>query len=65
VKYTFDVGNCDKIFNELLKIGKIRLLHAILLLEELKRHVYCKCHYSYSHVTYDYNVCVMKYNRPK
>jgi hypothetical protein len=42
VKYTFDVGKCDKIFDELLQIGKIRLSHAILPLKELKKCAYCK-----------------------
>jgi hypothetical protein len=54
VKYTFDVGKCDKIFDELLQIGKIIFTHAIPLFEELKRHAYSKWNDSYSHTT---NVC--------
>jgi hypothetical protein len=37
MKYTFDVGKCDKIYDELLRIGKIRLSHAIPPIEELKK----------------------------
>ena len=42
MKFTFDVSKCDRIFNELLKLGHIKLSHAILPLEELKRHAYFK-----------------------
>jgi len=36
LKFTFDVSKCDRIFDELLKNGNIRLSHAIPSLEELK-----------------------------
>jgi len=56
VKFTFDVSKCDRIFDELLKNGNIRLSHAIPSAEELKRHAYCKWHNSFSHATNDCNV---------
>jgi hypothetical protein len=56
LKYTFDVGKCDKIYDELLRIGKIRLSHAILLIEELEKWAYYKWHSSYPHVTNGCNV---------
>ena len=37
MKFTFDVSKCDRIFDELLKHGNIRLSHAIPSVEELKR----------------------------
>ena len=42
LKFTFDVSKCDRIFDELLKNGNIRLSHAIPSPDELKRHAYCK-----------------------
>jgi hypothetical protein len=56
IKYTFDVAKCDRIFDEVLKPGKIKIGHIIPPLEELKRHAYCKFHNSYSHATNDCNV---------
>ena len=56
LKFTFDVSKCDRIFDELLKNGNIRLSQAIPSLDELKRHAYCKCHNSTSHATNDCNV---------
>jgi hypothetical protein len=55
IKFTFDVEKCNKIFDELLSIGKIRLSHAIPLIDNLKR-AYCKWHNSYSYTTNDCNV---------
>ena len=55
-KFTFDVSKCDRIFDELLKNGNIRLSHAIPSPDELKRHAYCKWHNSTSHATNDCNV---------
>lgn len=60
VKFTFDVSKCDRIFDELLKLGHIKLSHAILLLDELKRHAYCKWHNSFSHATND--CCALETN---
>jgi hypothetical protein len=36
IKFTFDVSKCDKIFDELLSIRKIKLSHTIPSIEELK-----------------------------
>jgi hypothetical protein len=36
VKFTFNVAMCDKIFDELLKNGNIKLSHTIPPIEELK-----------------------------
>jgi hypothetical protein len=56
VKFTFNVAKCDKIFDELLKNGNIKLTHTIPPPDELKRHAYCKWHNSFSHATNDCNV---------
>ena len=56
MKFTFDVSKCDRIFDELLRLGHIKITHVIPPLEELKRRAYCKFHNSYSHATNDYNV---------
>jgi hypothetical protein len=56
IKFTFDVSNCDRIFDELLKSGNIKLTHIIPPLEELKRRAYCKFHNSFSHAINDCNV---------
>jgi hypothetical protein len=56
VKFTFNVGKCDKIFDELLKNGNIKINHTIPSADELKRRAYCKWHNSFSHATNDCNV---------
>jgi hypothetical protein len=56
VKFTFNVGKSDKIFDELLKNGNIKINHIIPSVEELKRRAYCKWHNSFSHATNDCNV---------
>jgi hypothetical protein len=56
MKFTFDVSKCDKIFDELLSIEKIKLFHTIPLIEELRKRAYCRWHNSYSHATNDCNV---------
>ena len=57
VKLTFNVAKkCDKIFDELLKNGNIKLTHTIPPPDELKRCAYCKWHNSFSHATNDCNV---------
>jgi hypothetical protein len=56
IKFKFDVSKCDRIFDELLKSGNIKLTHTIPPLEELKRHAYCKFHNSFSHAINDCNV---------
>jgi hypothetical protein len=56
IKFTFDVRKCDKIFDELLSIGKIRLSHTIPPIDDLKKCAYYKWHNSYSHATNDCSV---------
>jgi hypothetical protein len=56
LKFTFDVSKCDGIFDELLKLGNIKISHIMPPLDEIKRHAYCKFHNSYSHATNDCNV---------
>ena len=52
LKFTFDVSKYDRIFDELLKNGNIRLSPSIPSPVELKR----KWHNSTSHATNDCNV---------
>jgi hypothetical protein len=56
VKFTFNVGKCDKIFDELLKNGNIKIDYIVPPTDELKRRAYCKWHNSFSHATNDCNV---------
>jgi hypothetical protein len=56
VNFTFNVGKCDKIFDELLKNGNIKINHIVPSADELKRRAYCKWHNSFSHATNDCNV---------
>jgi hypothetical protein len=56
MKFTFDVSKCDKIFDELPSIRKIKLSHTIPLIEELRKRAYCEWYSSHSHATNDYNV---------
>jgi hypothetical protein len=56
IKFTFNVGKCDKIFDELLKNGNIKIDYIIPPADELKRRAYCKWHNSFSHATNDCNV---------
>jgi hypothetical protein len=56
IKFTFDVSKCDRIFDELLKYGNIKLTHTIPPLDELKRHACYKFRNSFSHATNDCNV---------
>jgi hypothetical protein len=56
VKFTFNVGKCDKIFDELLKNGNIKIDYTIPPADELKHRTYCKWHNSFSHATNDCNV---------
>ena len=55
-KFTFDVSKCERIFDELYRLGYIKMSHPIPLLEELKRRAYCKLHNTFSHATNDCNV---------
>jgi hypothetical protein len=56
VKFTFNVGKCDKIFDELLRNGNIKIGYTVPPVNELKCHAYCKWHNSFSHATNDCNV---------
>jgi hypothetical protein len=56
LRFTFDISKCDRIFNELLKLGNIKIYHTMPPLDEIKRCAYCKYHHSYSHATNDCNV---------
>jgi hypothetical protein len=49
IKFTLNVAKCDRIFDELLKNGNIKLTHTIPPMDELKRRAYCKWHNSFSH----------------
>jgi hypothetical protein len=56
IKFIFNVAKCNRIFDELLKNGNIKLTHTIPTMEELKRRAYCKWHNSFSYATNDCNV---------
>jgi hypothetical protein len=56
VKFIFNVGKCDKIFDKLLKNGNIKINHLVSSADELKRRAYCKWYNSFSHTTNDCNV---------
>jgi hypothetical protein len=49
------VAKCDRIFDELLKLGKIKISHTLPPPDEIKKCAYCKFHHSYSHATNDCN----------
>jgi hypothetical protein len=36
LKFTFDVSKCDRIFDELLKLGNIKISHTMPPLDEIK-----------------------------
>ena len=55
-KFTFDVSKCERIFDELYRLGYIKMSHTLPPLEELKRRAYCKLHNTFSHVTNDCNI---------
>jgi hypothetical protein len=56
VKFTFNVGKCDNIFDELLKNGNIKIDYTVPPPDKLKRRTFCKWHNSFSHATNDCNV---------
>jgi hypothetical protein len=47
IKFTFDFSKCDRIFDELLKFGYIRINYTLPSADELKRRAYCKYHNSF------------------
>jgi hypothetical protein len=53
LRFNFDVFKCDRIFDELLKLGNIKISHIMPPLDEIKRRAYCKYHHSYSHANND------------
>ena len=56
MKFTFDFSKYDRICDELLKFGYIRINYTLPSTNELKRQAYCKYHNSFSQVTNDCNV---------
>jgi hypothetical protein len=56
IKFTIDFSKCDRIFDELLKFGYIRINYTLPSIDELKRRAYCKYHNSFSHAINDCNV---------
>jgi hypothetical protein len=56
VKFTFNVGKCEKIFDELLKNGNIKINHNVPFVDKLKCRAYCKWHNSFSHAINDCNI---------
>jgi hypothetical protein len=54
-RFGFDITKADKIFDQLLQQGQIKLsqFHTIPSTEELKRMKYCKWHYATSNDTND------------
>jgi hypothetical protein len=55
IRYTFDISNCDEIFDILVLEKRIRI-HADRVIsssKELGKCAYCKCHNSFSHNTCD------------
>jgi hypothetical protein len=58
MRYTFNVAKCQRIFDYLLQEKQIKLPsgHVIPTSEQLKKHMYCKWHISYSHATNDCNI---------
>ena len=56
MKFTFNVSKCDCIFDELLRLGHLKITHVIQPLAELKRRAYCKFHDSSSDASNDCSV---------
>jgi hypothetical protein len=58
IRYTFDISNCDEIFDILVLEKRIRISanHVISSSKELRKCAYCKWHGSFSHNTCDCNV---------
>jgi hypothetical protein len=58
IRYTFDVSNCDEIFDILVLEKRIRIPtdHVMSSSKELGKCAYCKWHDSFSHSTCDCNV---------
>jgi hypothetical protein len=54
-KFIFNITKCDKIIDELLKSGNIKLPHTIPSAKKMKRHAYCKWHNTSTHVASNSN----------
>ena len=50
------MSKCDRIFDELAKLEKIKFSHTIPSVDEIKRRAYYKLHNTFSHATNDCNV---------
>ena len=50
------MSKCEKIFDELCRLGYIKKLHTVPPLEDLKRRAFCKFHNTFSHATNNCNV---------
>ena len=55
VKFSFNVVKCDKIFDELVKSGNIKVTHTLPPIDELKRRAYYMWH-NFPHATDECNV---------
>ena len=55
-KFTLDVSKCEIIFDELYRLGYIKMSHTVPPLKELKRRAYCKLHNTFLHATNDCNM---------
>jgi hypothetical protein len=55
IRYTFDISNCDEIFDVLVLEKRIRIPPNCVISssKELGKCAYCKCHDSFSHNTCD------------
>jgi hypothetical protein len=62
VKFKFNVAQCDKIFDELLKSGHIKLSHTVPSTNELKWRAYCKWNNSFSHAPMIVMIFAGRYN---
>jgi hypothetical protein len=64
VKFTFNVAKCNKIFDELLKNGNIKLTLIVPHMDELKRRSYCKWHNFFPMPPMIVMFFVDRYNQP-
>jgi hypothetical protein len=64
LKFTFDVSKCDRIFDELLKLGNILIYHSMPPFDEIKRRAYCKYHILIRMLLMIAMCFVVRFNRP-
>jgi hypothetical protein len=64
VKFTFDVDKCDRMFDGLLRQGKLKIPHTMPLLHKIKKRAYCKFHHSYLMIPMITILFIDKYNHP-